>query len=214
MKVYQELNLKLKKVSDIEFIEIIKIFTQQVKDWTYLEKESKERIEETGNPSCMIFLDDDYHKPTFLITKRKDEFYSISNIFNSQHGDIPIPEYNALLKHFYKDFRKIIDFNSYNIVIKISEEDIGLKEIIPSQTARDLFERYLSFQPRSYHVNDKERLDLFIGAASRSKKKINAEWIEQYLTEELNWSQEDARWCRNRIEVGLEILKVNRNYHK
>lgn len=41
MKVYQEVQLKLKDVSDIEFIDIMKHFTQQVKDWTYLEQESE-----------------------------------------------------------------------------------------------------------------------------------------------------------------------------
>jgi hypothetical protein len=38
MKAYQELNLKLKEVSDSEFIDIIINFTQQVNDWTYQKK--------------------------------------------------------------------------------------------------------------------------------------------------------------------------------
>ena len=59
MKVYQKLNLKLKEVSDSKFIDIIINFTRQVKNWTYLEKESKKHIEETGNPSCILFLDDE-----------------------------------------------------------------------------------------------------------------------------------------------------------
>ena len=168
MKAYQELNLKLKEVSDSEFIDIIINFTQQVKNWTYLEKESKEHIEETSNSSCILFLDDDYHKPNFLITKRKNQFYSIVYIFNSQHGHIPMLEYNALLRHFYQDFKGFIDSNSHKISIEISKEDIGLQEIISSTKARDLFETYLSFSPLSYHLNDKERLYFFICADRKS----------------------------------------------
>ena len=216
MKAYQELKLKLKEVSDSEFIDIIINFTQQVKNWTYLEKESKEHIkehiEETSNSSCILFLDDDHHKPTFLITKRKDQFYSIVNIFNSQHGYIPMLEYNALLRHFYQDFKGFIDSNRHKISIEISKEEIGLKEIISSTKARDLFETYLSFSPLSYHLNDKERLYFFICAASRCKKNINIELLKQYLVEELNWSQEDANWCRETIDLGLQILKANKHY--
>ncbi|WP_174708592.1 hypothetical protein [Nostoc sp. TCL240-02] len=98
MKTYQELNLKLKKVYDPEIIEIFKKFTQHFNDWTYLQKESEEHTKETSKPSCIIFLDEDHHKPSFLITKIKDKLYSIVNIFNSQHGHIPMLEYNVLFK--------------------------------------------------------------------------------------------------------------------
>ncbi|MBO1051902.1 MAG: hypothetical protein HEQ25_07855 [Dolichospermum sp. DET73] len=213
MKAYQELNLKLKEVSDSEFIDIIINFTQQVKNWTYLEKESKKHIEETGNPSCILFLDDDHHKPNFLITKRKDQFYYIGNIFNSQHGYIPMLEYNALLRHFYQDFKGFIDSNIHKISIEISKEDIGLQEIISSPKAREFFEKYLIFLPLSYHPNDIERLDSFICAASRfCKKSIDIEYLKRYLIEDLNWTKDDAKWCCNRIEIGLAILKVHKKF--
>jgi hypothetical protein len=215
MKAYQELNLKLKEVSDSEFIDIIINFTQQVKNWTYLEKESKKHIEETGKPSCILFLDDDHHKPNFLITKRKDQFYyiGIGNIFNSQHGYIPMLEYNALLRHFYQDFKGFIDSNSHKISIEISKEDIGLQEIISSPKARGFFGKYLIFLPLSYHPNDIERLDSFICAASRfCKKSIDIEYLERYLIDDLNWTKDDAKWCCNRIQIGLAILKVHKKF--
>ncbi|MEH2042749.1 MAG: hypothetical protein V7L12_05475 [Nostoc sp.] len=99
-------------------------------DWTYLQKESEEHTEETTKPSCILFLDEDHHKPSFLITKIKDKFYSIVNILNSQYGHIKMLEYNDLLKRFEKDFKDFISFASYNsICIELSNEDIGLDEI-------------------------------------------------------------------------------------
>ncbi|WP_016949277.1 hypothetical protein [Anabaena sp. PCC 7108] len=205
-------------------INVIKDFTQQVKDWTYLQKESEEHIKETSKPSCILSLDNGYHQPKFLITKRNivtkktrknDQlYYSIVNIFNSQHGYISMLEYNALLRRFYQDFNKFINSGVQNISIEISKEDIGLNEIISSPKTRERFERYLSSHPQSYHRNDIERLDLFICAASGfcKRKKINTELIQQYLVEDLNWSKENAMWCRNRIDVGLEILEVNKKF--
>ncbi|MEH2328949.1 hypothetical protein [Nostoc sp.] len=202
-------------MNDTEIIEIFKKFTQYFNDWTYLQKESEDHTEETNKPSCILFLDEDHHKPSFLITKIKDKFYSIVNILNSQYGHIKMLEYNDLLKIFEKDFKDFISFATYNsICIELSNEDIGLHEIITSPKARESFERYLRRFPLSYHPNDIERLNFFICAASRfCKKKINTELIEQYLVEDLNWPQKDAKWCRNRIDVGLEILKVNKQFY-
>ncbi|MEH1949785.1 MAG: hypothetical protein V7K77_22960 [Nostoc sp.] len=214
MKTYQELNLKFKNLSDIEILEIFKNFTQNFNDWIYLQKESDEHTKEAKKPSCILFLDDDYHKPLFLVTKIKDDFYSIVNIFNSQHGHILMLEYNNLLIRFEQDFQAFISYGKFrNISIKLSKEDIGLKEIISSSKTRDYFERYLRFSPQSYHPNDIERLDYFICAASRyCKKKINSELIEQYLVEDLNWPPENAKWCCNRLNIGSVILTVNKNF--
>jgi hypothetical protein len=127
---------------------------------------------------------------------------------------MPMLEYNALLRRFYQDFKKFINSGIQNISIEISKEDIGLNEIISSSQARERFERYLGCSPQSYHPNDLERLDLFICAASRyCRKKIDTELIEQYLVQDLKWSSENAKWCRNRIDVGLKILEVNKKFY-
>ncbi|WP_413172865.1 hypothetical protein [Anabaena azotica] len=98
MKTYQELKIQTQKMSDTEFIDVIKNFTQKGNDWTYLQQESEEHINERSTPSFILFLEDGYHLPTFLITKRKivnknnqkddKSYYYIGNIFNSQHGNI------------------------------------------------------------------------------------------------------------------------------
>ncbi|MDZ8259188.1 hypothetical protein [Nostoc sp. ChiQUE01b] len=124
-------------------------------------------------------------------------------------------EYNNLLRRFKQDFQAFLSSGQFsNISIKLSNEDIGLNEIISSSKTRDSFERYLRFSPQSYHPNDIERLDCFICAASRyCKKKINSELIKQYLIEDLNWPPENANWCHSRLDIGLEILKVNKKFY-
>ncbi|MBD2663780.1 hypothetical protein B6N60_01327 [Richelia sinica FACHB-800] len=215
MKVYQKLNFKLKDVSDIEFIDIMRHFTQQVKDWTYLEKESETYAKDVGETSCKLLLEDNHYNPAFAITKKKDKFYYIDRIDLSYKDDIPILEYNILSRRFYHDFKSFIHSNSYSISIEISKEDIGLKEIISSQRARESFEKYLNrFNdfPFKYHHKDIKRLDLFICAASRfCRNSIDVDYLKRYLMEDRNWKTEDAKWCCDRIVIGLDILKVNKN---
>ncbi|MFN7412695.1 MAG: hypothetical protein ACK5RT_02060 [Dolichospermum sp.] len=213
MKAYQELNLKLKEVSDSEFIDIIINFTKQVKDWTYLEKESENYTKNVSETSCVIFLEDNHYNPAFAITNKKDKSYYIANIVPSQNDEIPMLEYNILSRRFYHDFKNFIHLNSYSIAIEISKEDIGLKEIISSQTVREYFEKYINSFPLSSHPNDIKQLDLFICAASRlCRKSINIEYLKRYLIEDLNWPKETANKCCNRIEIGLDILKVHKKF--
>jgi hypothetical protein len=96
--------------------------------------------------------------------------------------------------------------------LDLSEKDIGLQEIISSPKARGFFEKYLNLA-LSYHPNDIERLDFFICAASRfCRKSIDIEYLERYLIEDLDWPKEDAKWCCNRIQIGLDILKVHKKF--
>jgi hypothetical protein len=77
-----------------------------------------------------------------------------------------------------------------------------------------LFERYLNLFPKSYHPNDIERLDIFICAVSRfCRKRIDLYRLKRYLIEDLDWDYKDAEWCFDRIETGLEILKVNKKFY-
>lgn len=140
MKTYQELTLSPKNISDAEVIEIFKTFTQQYTNWTFLLKETEEHTTETGNSCCVIFLDDDYHRPNFLITKIKSNFYSIVNIFNSQHGYITMLEHNALLRLFKQDFQVFLKSGKYkSISVKVSNENIGLNKIISIFKSKRLF---------------------------------------------------------------------------
>lgn len=53
-------------------------------------------------------------------------------------------------------------------------------------------------------VDDPEIIEIF--------KKFTQNF-KQYLVEDQHWTQENAKWCRNRIDVGLEILKVNKQFY-
>ena len=94
-----------------------------------------------------------------------------------------------------------------------------LKEIIKGQKTRWFFESYLAplcmwgSSPRYIqHPKDVYRLDRFICAISRFGSKINISELERYLIEDLAWSIKNAKCVRHRIEIGLAILKANKNF--
>jgi hypothetical protein len=94
-----------------------------------------------------------------------------------------------------------------------------LQEIIKSPKTRQFFENYLNplciwgSSPRYIkHPKDVQRLNRFICAVSRFRSKINISELERYLIEDLAWSIKNAHWVRQRIEIGLEILKANKNF--
>jgi hypothetical protein len=96
-----------------------------------------------------------------------------------------------------------------------------LKEIIKGQKTRHFFENYLNSlcmwgsSPRYIkHPKDVRRLDRFICAVSRFGSKINISELERYLVHDLTWSIENDHWVRQRIETGLEILNISKNFPK
>lgn len=224
MKVDREVHLKLNSLTNEEFIEILRQFTLKVDGWSFIDDQSKEYTLYIGFPSCVIqLLDKENANVFFCITFHSNKIYYISHIQtlpeikkSSEYKGLS-HEYNSFLERFVKDFRNFVrnQNKAKSMSISISKENIGLDDIISSSKVRKLFERYLSIFPNSFHPTDLERLDIFICAVSKyCRKNINLDYIRGYLIEDLNWSDEDAQRCYNRIKTGLEILKVNKKFHR
>ena len=105
-------------------------------------------------------------------------------------------------------------------IMRLSCGNQRLKEIIKGKKTRGFFEKYLTLlcmwsynPPYIKHPKDVQRLDRFICAASRFRSQINISELERYLIEDLTWSIENAKWVRQRIETGLDILNANKKFY-
>lgn len=207
-----EVLIRSKFQEPADLITAIKDFALGHERWEYLEPQSSEYASNTGSPSCALLLKNNKYYPAIAITHKENNTFYIANIVPKESGHIGVIEYNGIAKQFAKDLRKYIEQKEIKASINITSENISLSTIIPGIKSRELFQRYLNLFPLSYHPCDIERLDVFICHLSRyAKRTLDAEAMSYWLMSEKGWERKDAEWCVNRINIGLDVLKVNRN---
>jgi hypothetical protein len=132
------------------------------------------------------------------------------NIIPKNTSEISLPYYNSLLEKFSVSFNRFIKNNKLCLQASLSKDHAELLDIIPGKVVRRYLEGYLKLNPpTSYHPHDIEILDLFICVASKYlREQINIPNLQRYLIEDLHWSGKDAGWCCDRIQTGIDILKV------
>jgi hypothetical protein len=213
MKTYIDVLIVSEYEDKKDFIEILKEFGNHAAAWAYLEEQSKDYASQTGEPSCLILRNGNKFSPAIAITNKRGNTFYIANIVPKESWRMSMTEYNEIVSEFAQDFKEYIRKHRVKAAIKTTKEEIGLKEIITGKITRQLFERYLSLHPTSYHPLDIERLDAFICGVSRySRQHIDLDLLKGWLIEEEGWSEKDAWWCVERIETGLAVLRVNKRF--
>lgn len=212
MKAYIEVSVVSHYKSPLRLVQALKKFATSTKGWGFLDERSKDYSLMIGGPSCMLFWKHGKHSAAVAITRKKNNTFYVSNIIPKNADSMSMDEYNRISERFAVDFREYVQDMRVKAKVYITNEEIDLSDIIRGAKSRRLFERYLSMYPVSYHPNDIKRLDIFTCAVSRySKKRLKLELLARWLIEEKKWSQKDASWCIQRIEVGLDVLEANRN---
>jgi hypothetical protein len=204
-----EVLLKSQRLTDEQIIQAIKDFACSSSCWTYMPEESVKYTSLAGHPACMIMLEDERVCPIVAVGKNENGTYYVSNIIPKEAGSISPVEYNQFAQYFASSVRNFLRNSDVPLRVSLLIEKLDLKQIISSPIARKFFDQYLAMYPRSHHPADVRRLDIFICIASRfCRKPINPNRLEGYLRVKLQWPDEDARWCRQRVETGLKILSV------
>lgn len=209
---YVEVFIKSKYPEHALLIDALRGFSNDNEHWKYLEPQSSEYARNTGSPSCALALTTYKHYPAVAITHKSNNTFYIANIVPKESGGIDTSEYNEIARIFVKDLRGYIKKYKVKASIEITSDKVSLSTIITGSKAHELFQRYINLHPLSYHPNDIERLDIFICHLSRhAKKTFDTEALGAWLMNEKDWKQKDAEWCTNRINIGLDVLEVNRN---
>lgn len=215
MKAFREILIRVKDLSDSEIVELFKSFCNASNFYEFLDNESQNNSKNINGRGYIIYSlrTTDTEPSDIAIAEKTRRSLYISNIVPKEKSKLNMTEYNAIAFNFFKDFRLFLRQLKSLVEITISNEVIGLDEIIPGEKTRKYFERYLSAFPLSYHPLDIERLDFFICALKKYRSKINLQYLKEHLINDLSWNENDASWCINRIETGLDILGANKKFH-
>ena len=135
------------------------------------------------------------------------------NIVPGERSELSMIEYNEVAAAFARLLRSSLRRRVVQGVrVIFNDGTIGLDQVIPGAASRKFFKQFLAAHPLSYHPNDIQRLDFFIVALHRGGCCASPYRIEQYLIQDAGWSREDAAWLRDRVLVGLDVLRARRRF--
>jgi len=137
----------------------------------------------------------------------------LANIVPLVDGKLEMADCNLVLVTFTKHFRKAIRESALPVRVSVSKPMLSLKDVIGGKLANKRFQQYAGAYPHSGHPADTRRLDQFICTLSSfSRKPFDARAFEVLLAKELGWTPQQAEQCRNRVEIGLEVLEVYKHF--
>ena len=214
MRSFQDIYIKSSSLSLVQIIDSIRPFCNGNSNWTYLITESAEYASAIDELGCIILFKSisNNESVSVAIAKKNDHVLNVTNIISNEKSNLTLDEYNFFARTFAKEYKRYIKNNKLNINVSITKDNVGIDSIISSPLAKKLLNQYLNAFPKSYHPLDIKRLDKFTCALSRyNKKQPDFDGFQKYLLEDLKWPEKDADWCRNRVQIGYEVLEVKKD---
>lgn len=212
-QIHKELTIKESNKSAADLVQTINDFCTTSSEYLYLTKQSKDYQRGINSVCCMIADTSSAVYPGLAFAASGDASLYLANIVPKHVSQIFIKEYNEIASRFADSFGQFVKERKLGIRIITTSDELTLEAAIPGKKTREFFTRYLALHPTSYHRNDIDRLDTFICDAFRyCRKNIDVDRLRRYLIEVLKWEQKDANWCCDRIETGLDILRMNRRW--
>lgn len=222
MKAYVEIRIHLNPNDRETLHDALGHFTRDTNHWIFPKKESETYQEHTGSEAGYVICDavDGHESALVAIASQQPKLpniFYVPNIVPRNCFLLTVEQYNAIGLAFASDFGNWLRACSLKGNVHCSNPEKTLTDIITAEKCRRFFERYLncpSWNPSSIriHPSDIEKLDVFICALIRYGAKVSLDEIEKYLIEDQKWKTTDAAWVRNRIEIGLDVLKVDRRF--
>jgi hypothetical protein len=191
-------------------------------DYQFEEEKTAEYELLLGNPGCQIVQIQRGHYFAALCfetdtQKNSKSYLRLTNIIPLLPPRcLKVETYNNIVMDFYKKLHRILYGTGFHIKL-VKPDRFILENIIHGPRCRALFQRYIDHQGMmwgnfSYHPNETKILDIFIVGLCQYHGKVDIEALNAYMMKIIGWSEKNARWVCERIETGMEILKVRRKF--
>ena len=146
-------------------------------------------------------------------TKHPNSF-RVTNIVPQKCSSLTLEQYNAIGLAFARQFGSWLRKDRVRGTVKVVGPNKKLEDIIKGPKCRRLFEAWLYTPTLISHPADIQALHVFICALFRYGSAARSYEIGQFLIEDRGWKPNTANCVVAEIEKGLEILTVNRNFHR
>lgn len=208
MKRHRDITVSSPSLDAAALARYIEYFGQRATNWECPLDQSQAYERACGEPSCRVVVKAaELEHAAVSLSKVGPNALRKTNIVPLDLYELDIDQYNAIVTEFSKALRKQISIDKNDIRVSISKASATLTDIVTGKYPAKFFRQYLGAHPLSGHPSDVERLDKFICSIARySKKPFDFQSFQYLLVEELGWSEVQAKECRSRVEIGLEIL--------
>ena len=209
------IRLKLKKPTNLHTI--LQQFALNSKGWKWAPKQSKDYQKMHGEPAGFVISDSiqGLERGAVAIANvqpKHPQSFRVTNIVPQDCSSLTMAQYNAIGTAFAKDFRHFLQNSRLEGEVQICGPQIGLAEIISAPKCRRFFECWLQTPTPTGHPSDVYALDRFICAAFRFGADVDLDRLARHLIEDRKWEAESAKWAVQRIQTGLDVLRVNRKF--
>jgi hypothetical protein len=222
MKTHVEIQIRLKRSNGATLHDVLRQFAHDTSGWRFPENESETCEKHIGEPAGYVFCEavESLERAVVVITtaksKRLNDF-CVPNIVPQNCSELTVEQYNTIGAAFARDFGKWLKTSAFEGSVRCSNPTKMLTNIIRAGKCRKYFERYLNCSiwdstSLPVHPSDIEKLDVFICALVRYGADVRSDELESYLVVDRKWKVADAAWVKRRIEIGLDVLKVDRKF--
>lgn len=219
----------MKKFIDLEVISVEhnlidllnKLKDSETNKWSFEKKLTKDyaaNISLSENKvACFKANSTKYFEATIWLVIN-DMKLRVSNIVSRKIPYLGKDLYNSIITEFYNDF--VSKYVPIDFEINLTSSEISIEELANTETAKKLIKWESLCNPSSgnTHPYDRERWFDFIRTAVDTDSELTVGDLEQWLTEEKNWTANEDNSMTEKIiidfEYGVDLLKyyVGKNY--
>jgi len=213
MRMFRDLSVSSRTLPEAVVYKSLREFAIRTPRWCFIHTKSCEYTLYTRNLSCILNYVHSKGKVYSIAVTGEGGVFKVVNIIRYGKSRIGIDEYNIVASIFSSLYKRFVAANRLAVEVVLSKAELDLADIIPGPKARECFEDFLAHSPLSGRPDDLRRLDAFICCLGRyAKRPVETHHIKHYLLRKKRWSEDAAEWCRQRIEIGLDILRANREF--
>ena len=212
MKRHQEVRLSSPHLSARQILEAAVRFAQESDGWEPHPNGIREAGMGVGEHCVIVSLRPPAAGIALVAEDGNPKAVHVTNIVPRDTDELTFAEYNAIARLFHEALRSYGREQKLALKVTITPEDRGLEVAISGAKCRRYFEDYLHGFPQTHHPSDVARLDAFICAVHRYGSRCDPDGVAQHLREAHGWPESDARFVRDRIRTGLDILRADRRF--